>query len=248
MKVAAAISIIALLGACSDSEPAPARPGADAKPDAAKAAQPDCIDEFVQEFTEVADDPPRETPAGLCFAKGSPAEGPPKFPASSRKVRVEYEHGDYFVTQESASWTFDEADTAGGCMVAKLVKTKIVAISDGGKKESVRIQDGKTERSSETGDQYRSAIALGSGFSDGAAVPGYSVSRESTAFGHDCSRATQDATHTSMCSFVQPHTCRSVRVMLPAEIRTPNATHGVQVGRTTRFTTGGVDKSTWVLP
>ena len=130
------------------------------------------------------------------------------------------------------------------------MKVRIVAISEGGRGESVRIEDGRTQRSSETGDQYRSAIRLGSTFSDLDVVPGYRMSRESTPFGHDCTRATQEGGFSaSVCSFVQPHTCRSVKVMLPAETRTPNATGGVQVGRTTDFNAGAVvDKSAWVLP
>ena len=40
-----------------------------------------------------------------------------------------------------------------------------------------------------------------------------------------------------------------MKVGLPAEARTPNATGGVQVGRTTVFHAGTVvDKSAWVLP
>jgi len=253
VKLAVAISMIALFAACTDSETAPAKPSADtsARHDrkAALPSEPGCIDEFVQEFSEVAEDPPRPTLPGLCFAKNSPPEGPPKFPAMSRKIRIEYERGDYFVTQEAASWTIDEPATPGDCMVARLVKTRIVAISEGDKSESVQIEDGKVLRSADTGDQYRSAIALGSSPSDMDAVPGFRISRESTAFGHDCTRATQEGGfNSSTCSFVQPHRCRSVKKMLPAEIRTPNATGGVQVGRTTSFTTGGVDKSSWVLP
>ena len=199
-------------------------------------SEPGCIDEFVQEYEEIAQDPPRETPAGICFTERSPPEGPPKYPAMGRKVRIEYQRGDYFVTQEAASWTFDEPDLARRCQVAKLVKVRIVAISEGGRGESVRIEDGRTQRSSETGDEYRSAIALGSSLSDQDVVPGYRISRESTSFGRECTRATSVAgIDTSTCSFVQPRTCRSVKVMLPAEMRFPNVTGGVQVGRTTSF-------------
>jgi len=234
-----------MVTACSDE--APASSGSHAN-DTAPAAS-GCIDEFAQEYEEVAEDPPRETPAGICFSEQAPANGPPKFPAMSRKVRLEYKHGDYFVTQESASWTFEETDAARGCLVAKLERTRIVAISEGGKGESVKIQDGRTQRSTDTGDQYRSSIRMGSSFSDKAVVPGYRMALESTSFGHDCMRATQEGGfNSSTCSFVQPHTCRSVKYMLPAEMRFPNASGGVQVGRTTSFATGAVDPSTWVLP
>lgn len=245
MKILVVLFVGALVSACSNDTPASTSP--EAKTAAPVAAG--CIEEFAQEYEEVAEDPPRETPAGICFSEQSPADGPPKFPAMSRKVRIEYKHGDYFVTQESASWTFDETDAARGCVVAKLVRTRIVAISEGGKAESVRIQDGKTERSVDTGDQYRSSIALGSTFSDQEVVRGYRMSRESTPFGHDCMRATQEGGfNSSTCSFVQPHTCRSVKKMLPAEMRFPNTSGGVQVGRTTRFDVGAVDPTGWVLP
>jgi len=245
LKVLAVLFVAAMIVACSNDAPASAQSQGKAPTPAA----PECIDEFAQEYEEVAEDPPRETPPNVCFSEQSPAEGPPKFPAMSRKVRLEYKHGDYFVTQDSASWSFGDADTARRCIVAKLVKVRIVAISEGGKSQSVKIEDGQTLRSSDTGDQYRSSIHLGSTFSDKDVVPGYRMSLESTPFGHDCMRATPEgATHISTCSFVQPHTCRSVRYMLPAEMRIPSNSNGVQVGRTTRLDVGAVDPSTWVLP
>ncbi len=239
-----AVSICALLAACSDGGTA-ARANSDERPD-----QAGCIDEFVQEFEETAEDPARETPTGICFAENSPPDGPPKFPAMSRKVRVEYQRGDYFVTQEAASWTFDEPDTARNCMVARLVKVRTVAISEDGGGESVRIENGTTQRSPDTGDEYRASIRLGSFVPGGDVVPGYRISRETTSFGPDCIRAAQEGgSNSSTCSFEQPHRCRSVKVMLPAESRVPNASGGVQVGRTTSFRSGAVvDRSSWVLP
>jgi hypothetical protein len=245
VRIVTAVSLCALLAACSESGSSSARANPSERPD-----QSGCIDEFVQEFEEVAEDPPRETPPGLCFAENSPPEGPPRFMAMSRKVRLEYRRGDFFVTQDSASWSIDEPQVEGGCLVARLVKIRVVAISEDGVSESVRIEDGRTQRSQDTGDQYRTRIRLGSTVSDQDVVPGYRISRESTPFGHDCTRATQEGgLDSSTCSFVQPHTCRSVKVMLPAEQRTPNTSGGVQVGRTTSFQSGAVvDKSTWVLP
>ena len=91
---------------------------------------------------------------------------------------------------------------------------------------------------------------LGSTPADMARVQGHQVSRESTTFGVDCDRVKQDGGFgANTCSVVQPHTCRSVKVMLPIEMRTPNTTDGMQVARTTQFHTGSVvNKSYWVLP
>jgi hypothetical protein len=242
-----ALSLFALLAGCSRGEPLTATSGANGNDPFAA----DCINEFVQEYAEVAEQPAGEIPAGLCFAEGSSPEGPPKYPTSSRHIRIEYRRGEYFATQDSASWTYDEEpDIARGCIVAKLVRTRIVAISEGGRVGSVHIEDGKLLRSSETGDDYSSSLGLGSAFSDRNVVPGYRMSVEATPFGLDCSRAVREGdVGTSICSFVQPHTCRSVRSMAPAELRLPNATGGAQIGRTTRFQTGAVtDQSTWVLP
>src|SRR4051794_2763570 len=120
VQIVAAVFFAAPLVACADDEPASAR----SRSRVEHPAGSDCIDEFVQEFEEVAQDPPRETPPSLCFAEHSPADGPPKYPATSRKVRIEYQRGDYFVTQDRASWILDEPESAGGCLVAKLVRTR----------------------------------------------------------------------------------------------------------------------------
>jgi hypothetical protein len=247
VRISLAILCSSMLLACSDGDAARDVGELNA---GGGGMQPGCIDEFVQEYEEVAEDPPREVPANLCFAGDARPEGPPKFPASSRKVRIEYSRGDYFLTEESASWTFDEPDIARNCIVAKLWKMKLVAMREGKKSESVKIADGKTLRSSETGESYKPGILLGSTISDQTAVPGYRISRETTPFGPACTRAVQEGGFkTSTCSFVQPHTCRSVKVMLPVESRFPNTTGGTQVGRTTEFHTGAViNKSLWVLP
>jgi hypothetical protein len=234
------------IAACTGGE---SLPGANAE--GSGGMQAGCIDEFVQEVETVAEDPSREIPAGLCFADHSPPEGPPKFPATSRKTRIEYERGDYFITQETATWGYaEEPDTARNCLVAKLTRTTIIAIRDGDKHESVRIEGGKTQRSGETGDDYDTSLVLGSTPADQATVPGYSLAREATSFGVDCVRVSEQAGFKSAtCSVVQPHTCRSVKVMLPIEMRTPNTADGMQVARTTQFYKGAVvNKSSWVLP
>lgn len=218
---------------------------------AAPAARPEpagCIEEFVQEFAASAEDPPRDTPAGVCW-RDDP-EGPPKFPAMSRKIRIEYQRGDYYVVQDTASWTFDEPDLQRQCHVAKMVRTRVVERVEGETRESVHVEEGEIKRSIVTGEQYGSSIALGSPLTEEVEAPGLRISRESTPHAIDCIRAVQlGLHHASICAFAQPRRCASTRVLLPAEIRTPNATGGVQVGRTTRLSVGGVsDRSGWSLP
>lgn len=240
------LSVCALFVACSGGDSSSARATTAERPD-----QSGCIDEFVQEYEEVAEHPPTESLGRLCFPEDSPPGGPPKYPDMSRKVRIEYRRGDYFITQDSASWGYeDEPDLVRGCLVPKLVKIRVVAISEDGSSESVRIEGGRTQRSSETGDPYRTRIRLGSPPSDRDDVPGFRITREATPFGRECTRVTQEGGfNSSICAFVQPHTCRSVKVMLPAEDRTLDTSGIVLTGRTTSFETGAVvDKSTWVLP
>jgi len=215
----------------------------------AQADPPGCIDEFMQEFEAVADDPPRENPEKMCW-RDDP-EGPPKFPALSHKIRIEYQRGDYYAVQDSASWSFEEEpDLQRGCLVAKMIRTRVIERVEGGVKESAHVEEGETRRSVVTGEQYGSSIALGSPVIEVAEAPGLRISRESTRHAIDCIRTVQtNMFNASICTFAQPRACQSTRVLMPAEIRTPNTTGGTQVGSTTTLRVGAVtDKSSWALP
>jgi hypothetical protein len=251
-RVTIAISCT-LFVACSPKDTAAPVASADNKP---AAAGGQCIDEFVQVFEQTADAQAPASTENLCF-DGADANGPPKFPGMSRKITLEYKQGDYLAVEESAHWTVGEFDAKRACTRAVLSRSKINALKRGEVKESTRLVDGKLSRSADTGDNYGSSIPLGAGPASAALlqagiVPGASPqpSEESTPFGVACTRMGDAAgPGVSMCSVTQPRTCASARVMLPIEIRTPAATGGMQVGKTTALRVGAVvDSKQWVLP
>jgi len=249
-RVAIAMSCT-LLAACAPKDAAAPAASAD-KP----AASGQCIDEFVQVFEQTVELAAPASAENLCF-DGADANGPPKFPGMSRKITLEYKQGDYLAVEESAHWTFGEFDAKRACTLAVLSRSKINAVKRGQVKESTRLVDGKLSRSADSGENYGSSIPLGAGPTSAAlmragVVPGASApaSEESTPYGVTCTRVGAAAgPGVSMCSVSQPRTCPSSRVMLPIEIRTPAATGGMQVGKTTALRTGAVvDASQWVLP
>ncbi len=232
---------IAALAACS-RDPVTAQTAPEAAP------VNGCLEQFVQEFTEVPAQEPPPPPAGICF--DTPAGGPPKYPARERKVRLEYDRGDYFAVQESATWTFgEEPDLARNCIVAKLERQKVVLIVQDGRKESTLTRDGTTQRSADTGESYGSRIAFGGGPSQlpTVAAPAADMIREDSPYG-TCLRSSGVMPGTSLCSVEQPLECNSRHQILPIEIRFPDAQGGTQIGRTTSLVRGPVDHAGWVLP
>jgi hypothetical protein len=246
VRLPLALLAAAMLAGCSEHMPvAESRPPAEDAPD-------DCVEQFVQEFEVATPDVPPQDHGSACFDT-TPPEGPPKFPSTSRKVRLEYDRGDYFVVQETVSWWLGDPDLARGCgTIPRLKRERVVERVQGGVKESLVTEDGETKRSADTGRQYGGRIHLGSG-------PGWmptavlvspenlasEVLREETPYG-TCLRAT--ASLGTICSLEQGRNCRSYKTMLPIEIRVPNAAGGgTQVGKTTSLERITPNKSEWVL-
>jgi hypothetical protein len=248
MKRALWFTPFVLLAGCSGQDPAPAMASEGAKP--ATALDDACIEEFAQVFEQTSDQPVPASAENLCF-EGAGREGPPAFPTTSRRVSIEYKDGDYLATEESAQWSIGDFDAGRRCMTAVLERTRITALRRGGERRSTRLQDGKLQRSEETGEDYGSAMLLGSG---PGAVPlppdGTTSSTESTPFGVDCTRvAPANASGVSLCSVSMPRKCAATRVMLPIQIDVPAPTGGRQVGRTVSLRTGSVvDPADWELP
>lgn len=235
------LGIAALLAACSREQvsPGPA-------PQAA-ISQEGCIEQFVQEYEDRTEDAAPPPASGICF-DGTPAEGPPKFPTSTRRVRLEYDRGDYFAVQERAVWTLsNEPDLQRHCVVATLERSKVVKLVQGGKTESTLTRGGNTLRSADTQEQYGSTIDLGAGPTEmpPAGNTAATFVREDSPYGA-CLRGASPGT--SMCSLEQPRACKSAKVILPIDMSFPNAVGGTQVGRTTSLERARVDKATWVLP
>ena len=209
-----------------------------------------CIDEFTQEFEETSDAPAPMPAQNLCFDKAA-AAGPPVYPASSRRVRVEYKNGDWFATQESAHWTFGDFDAKRQCTTAILSKTKVTAVHRGKQKDSSRLIDGKLSRSADTGVDYGKSIPLGGGPGVVAEdASGLNARVESTPFGVDCTRV-KPATGPGMnlCTVNIPRTCPASRVMMPIDVQVPDPVGGTRKGRTLSLRTGAVvDPDAWVVP
>ena len=235
------LAAVAALAACARGPEAPA------VTEVASTSADGCIDHFVQVFESGAVDVP-VPPEGLCYDNAS-ADGPPRFPSMFTRVRLEYDGGDYYAVQERASWLMqDGPDMARGCMVALLRKSKVIKRVVGGVTESSATDDGETLRSVDTGEQYGGRIDLGAGPVEmvGAAGPAGALVREQSPFGN-CLRGV--TANSSLCSLEQPRRCRSSQIIMPIEIRIPNALGGgTQIGRTTSFEHAAIDKSTWELP
>jgi len=245
----------ALLAACSGNDSAtPAAASASAKP-VTPAGAGACIDEFVQVYEQASDQAAPASAENLCFDRED-AQGPPKFPGTSRKITLEYKQGDYLATEESAHWTLGNFDAKRRCTLAVLSRSKVTARVRGGVKESTRLENGKLERSADTGDDYGSSIPLGAGpvslvasLASVGSLTAPAATEESTPFGVECTRVAPKSAGVSMCSVTQPRKCPSTRVMLPIEIRAPAPTGGTQIGKTTALRVGGVvDSASWVLP
>jgi hypothetical protein len=241
-----ALAALTALTACSDeaptqaaAPPAPAEPG-------------DCVETFVQRYEESAADAAPVDAQNICF-EGSTAEGPPRYPTRSLTIRLEYDRGDHFVVQESADWAFgEEPDVARGCVVARLERTTVVERVVGGVKESAMTRRGETLRSAATGEQYGSRIRLGSGPGELPNMivpqnPATELLREESPYG-TCLRAHTVPMKSSSCTLEQPRECKSGQVMLPIEMRFPNAQGGTQVGRTTSLERVAANQSEWVVP
>jgi len=243
VRAAAAICVIAALTGCSRDVPPPVAAQSQAAP------VEGCVDRFVQEYEETA---AAATPAdtqNICF-EGSSPEGPPKYPTRSLSIRLAYDRGDYFAKQESADWMYDEEpDVARGCIIARLKRTTVVKRVQGGVTESAMTRDGETLSSAATGEQYGSRIRLGTGpgeMPSAASInPATELLREESPYGV-CLRAM--VVNSSMCTLEQPRECKSSQVMLPIEIRFPNAQGGTQVGRTTSLERVAANRSEWVMP
>jgi len=239
---------LAALTACTGEAPTSAPPAA------ADAAPGNCVDTFVQRYEEAAADAAPVNAQNICF-EGSSSDGPPKYPTRSLSIRLDYDRGDYFVVQESADWAYDEEpDAARGCVVARLERTTVVERVLGNVKVSAMTRKGETLRSAATGEQYGSRIRLGSG--PGALpnlpslalqTPATELLREDSPFG-TCLRAISAPMKSSSCTLEQPRECKSSQVMLPIDMRFPNAQGGMQVGRTTSLERVAANKSEWVVP
>lgn len=247
MKAAVLMFALAALTACAREQPPPAA----AAP--AAATPENCIDRFVQRYEESAADAAPVDARNICF-EGTSAEGPPKYPTRSLSVRLEYDRGDYFAVQESADWAYDEEpDAARGCVIARLERTTVVKRVQGDVTESAMTRNGETLRSAATGEQYGSRIRLGSGpgelpdLANLGRQPSTELMREESPYG-TCLRAVIVPMKSSSCTLEQPRECKSSQVMLPIEMRFPNAQGGTQVGRTTSLERVAADKSEWVLP
>lgn len=238
---------LAALTACSDEAPTQASvPPADTTPE-------NCVDRFVQRYEETAADAASTTAQNVCF-EGTSSEGPPKYPTRSLSIRLEYDRGDYFAVQESAVWAYDEEpDIARGCVIARLERTTIVERDVGGVKVSAMTRKGETLRSAATGEQYGSRIRLGSGpgelpsLTNLAPQPATELLREDSPYG-TCLRAITVPMRSSSCTLEQPRECKSSQVMLPIDMRFPNAQGGIQVGRTTSLERAAANPSQWVMP
>jgi hypothetical protein len=244
VRTAAFILAFTTLTACSGEAP----PQASAAP--ADAPPENCIETFVQRYEEAAADAAPAEAQNICF-EGSSPEGPPKYPTRSLTIRLDYDRGDYFVVQESADWAYDEEpDVARGCVVARLERTTVIERVQGGVRESAMTKKGETLRSAVTGEQYGSRIRLGSGPAELPLVapnPATELLREESPYG-TCLRAHTVPMKSSSCTLEQPRECKSAKVMLPIEMRFPNAQGGTQVGRTTSLERVAANKSEWVVP
>ena len=246
MRTAAILLAITTLTACSGEAPTQASATA-----SADAAPGNCIETFVQRYEEAAADAAPAEAQNICF-EGSPPEGPPRYPTRSLSIRLEYDRGDHFVVQESADWAYgEEPDVARGCVIARLERTTVVERVQGGVTESAMTRRGETLRSAATGEQYGSRIRLGSGPGElpGTLVPNPATEllREESPYG-TCLRAHTVPMKSSSCTLEQPRECKSGKVLLPIEMRFPNAQGGTQVGRTTSLERVAPNKSEWVVP
>jgi len=240
----ASLPIALLLAACS---------GGDAvavSDKVAAAGGANCIDEFTQEFEETSDQPAPMPVENLCFDQNA-AAGPPVYPASSRRVHLEYKNGDWYATQESAHWTFGDFDAKRRCTTALLSRTKVTAMRRGAQKESARLVDGKLARSATTGVDYGKSIPFGGGpgvVTDEAS--GLSARVESTPFGVDCTRVKPPSgPGMDLCTVNIPRTCAASRVLLPIDVRVPDPVGGTRTGKTVSLRTGAiVDPNSWVMP
>lgn len=245
----ALLLVVVLLAACSGGD-ASAVGTAAVTDKVAAAGGASCIEEFTQEFAETSDQPAPMPVENVCFDQAA-AAGPPVYPASSRRVRVEYKNGDWFATQDSAHWTFGDFDAKRRCTTAVLTRTKITAMRRGKQKDSARLIDGKLSRSADTGVDYGKSIPFGAG--PGVVSqesPGLTARDESTPFGVDCTRV-KPATGAGMnlCTVNIPHSCGASRVLLPIDIQVPDPTGGTRTGKTLSLRTGAiVDPNSWVMP
>jgi hypothetical protein len=248
VKTVALTLALAALTACSGEAP----PAAAAPVVPADSPAGNCIETFVQRYEEAAADAAPADAQSICF-EGSSPEGPPKYPTRSLSIRLDYDRGDYFVVQESADWAYDdEPDVARGCVVARIEHTTVVKRVQGGVTESAMTRKGETLRSAVTGEQYGSRIRLGSGPGELPTSlvplnPATQLLREDSPYG-TCLRAITAPLKSSSCTLEQPRECKSAQVMLPIEMRFPNAQGGTQVGRTTSLERVAADKSEWVVP
>jgi hypothetical protein len=211
-----------------------------------------CFDEFVQEL-EVDD-------AGGMLRDVRPCNtgelgGPPPFPRSTVKIRIEYSGGDHYTEQVRRRW--DVVPDGAGCVNAVLRVERLVHLRVGGRNESVRELQGRVERSRDSGAEHGSLFlegAIAKSRSPGANAPNTHV--EGTPYGLDCVRY-QPPVLAGMppgtaCWVLTAPRCPAALWLAPIELRTPLSPNHSLTQRTTALRTGAVgqvvDRGHWVLP
>ena len=211
-----------------------------------------CADEFVQEF-ELDD-------AGGMLRDVHPCNtgalgGPPSFPRSTVKIRIEYSGGEHFTEQVKRRWEL-EPDGAG-CVNAVLRVERTVHLRIDGRDESARESQGRIERSRDGGKNLAASVLYGARALSRTSVTNAPNTRiESTPWGIDCLRyqpaALPGVPQGTACWALMAPRCPAAMWMAPIELRSPlSPTHSI-TQRTTALRTGArgelVDRSRWVLP
>ena len=218
----------------------------------ALAQAPACFEEFVQEFE--ADD------GGGVMRDVKPCNtgalgGPPPFPRSTVKIRIEYSGGDHFTEQVTRRW--DLVPDGAGCIHAELRVDRVLHLRVGGLDESARQVQGRLERSRDNGRDHASLFLFGARAKSpppGADAPDARV--ESTPWGLDCLRyqppVLPGVPPGTACWAVMARRCPAALWIAPIDLRTPLSPTHSATQRTTALRTGAlgqvVDRSRWVLP
>jgi hypothetical protein len=211
-----------------------------------------CFDEFVQEV-EVDDGGGMLRDVRPCNT--GELGGPPAFPRSTVKIRIEYSGGDHYTEQVKRSW--DLVPDGAGCVNAVLRVDRLVHLREGGRNQSARELQGRVQRSRDGGDDLGSLFLYGAGAKSpppGANAPNTRI--ESTTWGLDCVRyqppALPGMPPGTVCWALVAPRCAAGLWLAPIELRTPLSPSHSATHRTTALRTGArgqeVDRGRWVLP
>lgn len=212
-----------------------------------------CFDEFVQEIdVDDAGGVMRDLRPCNADALG----GPPEFPRSTVKIRIEYSGGDHYTEQITRRW--DVTPDGAGCVNAVLRVERAVHLRIGGRIESARDVQGRIARSRDGGKDDASIFLYGARANSRppsrADAPNTRI--DSTPWGVDCVRYQPPAMSgmppgTACWALLAPR-CAAPLWLAPIELRTPLSPAHAITQRTTALRTGAmgqvVDRAHWVMP